>query len=288
MKNNDRRFKSNQPVIPMISTRLSSIALMFLFPLIGWTTGNVPEGGRSAAMGNASVALADFWSLQNNQAGLAFYNQPAAGVYFENRFLVKELSLNSGGVVLPVNSGVFGVKFAYFGYDLYNESKVGLAYARKFGENFAAGLQLDYLLTSIGDDYGKKGVVTFEAGIQSKINQNLTIGAHVFNPIHAKLNEYSDERIPAVLRVGAAYSFDKNLMLTVEAEKETDFDPALRFGIEYRIIDEVFVRGGLSSNPGQYTFGFGLNLNRLKIDFASSVHHVLGYSPQISLIYSFK
>ncbi len=268
--------------------KIAASLMLVLIPFFLPATGNVPEGGRSAAMGNASVALADFWSLQNNQAGLAFYNQPAAGVYFENRFLVKELSLNSGGVVLPVNSGVFGVKFAYFGYDLYNESKVGLAYARKFGENFAAGLQLDYLLTSIGDDYGKKGVVTFEAGIQSKINQNLTIGAHVFNPIHAKLNEYSDERIPAILRVGAAYSFDKNLILTVEAEKETAFDPALRFGIEYRIIDEVFVRGGLSSNPGQYTFGFGLNLNRLKVDFASSVHHVLGYSPQISLIYSFK
>lgn len=265
----------------------ASLILIFV-PYYLLATGNVPEGGRSAAMGNASVAMADFWSLQNNQAGLAFYNQPAAGVYFENRFLVKEMSLNTGGVVLPVNSGVLGVKFSYFGFDLYNESKVGLAYARKFGDNFSAGLQLDYLITSIGDDYGKKGVVTFEAGILSKINENLSIGAHVFNPIHAKVVEYADERIPAILRIGAAYSFDKNLMLTVEAEKETDFDPALRFGAEYRIIDEVFVRGGLSSNPGQYTFGFGLNLNRLKVDFASSVHHVLGYSPQISLTYSFK
>jgi hypothetical protein len=41
-------------------------------------------------MGTASVALADFWSLQNNQAGLAYFNTPAAGAYFENRFLVKE------------------------------------------------------------------------------------------------------------------------------------------------------------------------------------------------------
>jgi hypothetical protein len=249
---------------------------------------NVPEGGRSAAMGTASVALADFWSLQNNQAGLAYFNTPAAGAYFENRFLVKELSLKSGGVVLPVNQGVFGVKLTYFGYSLYNENKIGVAYARKFSDYFAAGLQLNYMITSIGDDYGSKGVATFEAGLMSKVNPNLTIGAHVFNPINARMAAYGDERIPAVFRLGAAYSFDSNIMLTVEAEKETNFDPALKFGIEYKIIDEVFVRGGLSSNPGEYSFGVGLNLNKIIVDFSSSMHHVLGYSPQISMIYNFR
>lgn len=249
---------------------------------------NVPEGGRSAAMGMASVALTDFWSLQNNQAGLAYFNTPAAGAYFENRFLVKELSLKSGGVVLPVNDGVFGIKLSYFGYSLYNESKIGVAYARKFSDYFAAGLQLNYLITSIGDDYGSKGVATFEVGLMSKVNPNLTIGAHVFNPINAKIAEYADERIPAVFRLGAAYSFDNNILLTVEAEKETNFDPALKFGIEYMIINEIFVRGGLSTNPGEYSFGIGLNLNKITVDFSSSMHHVLGYSPQISMIYNFR
>lgn len=269
-----------------LNATLSLLMIVLFMPVYGHK--NVPEGGRSAAMGSASVALADFWSLQNNQAGLAFYNRPAAGAYFENRFLVKELSLKSGGVVLPVNYGVFGLKLSYFGYSLYNESKIGLAYARKFSDYFAAGLQLNYLITSIGDDYGSKGVATFEAGLMSKINPNLTIGAHVFNPINVKFVEYADERIPAIFRLGAAYSFDNNIILTVEAEKETNFDPALKFGIEYRIIEEVFVRGGLSTNPGQYSFGFGLNFGRIIIDFSSSVHHVLGYSPQISMIYNFR
>jgi hypothetical protein len=269
-----------------INATLSLLMIVLFLPVYG--NRNVPEGGRSAAMGTASVALDDFWSLQNNQAGLAFYNRPAAGAYFENRFLVKELSLKSGGVVLPVNYGVFGIKLSYFGHALYNESKIGLAYARKFSDYFAAGLQLNYLITSIGDDYGSKGVATFEAGLMSKVNPNLTIGAHVFNPINTKIVEFADERIPAIFRLGAAYSFDNNILLTVEAEKETNFDPALKFGIEYRIIEEVFVRGGLSTNPGRYSFGFGLNFGRIIVDFSSSVHHVLGYSPQISMIYNFR
>ncbi len=249
---------------------------------------NYPQGGRSASLAGASVALADYWSVQNNQAGLAFYNRMAAGAYFENRFMVKELSLKAAGAVLPTRSGVFGFNFTYFGYPKYNESKIALSYARSFGNVFAASVQLNYLITSIGDDYGKKGVATFEAGLMSKVNENLTLAAHVFNPLMVKITDENSERIPAIIRVGAAYSIDKNILVLAEVEKDSYFDPVFKAGLEYRIIEKIFVRGGVSSNPGLYSFGFGLNLKKLTIDFSSSVHHTLGYSPQVSMIYQFK
>jgi hypothetical protein len=250
--------------------------------------GNAPEGSRSAAMGGASVAVSDFWSLQNNQAGLAFFNRAAAGAYIENRFLVRELSLSSAGAVVPVNSGVFGVKVSYFGYELYNESKIGLAYARRLSEKFAVGVQLDYLHTAFGLDYGKKGVVTFELGLMSKINDQLSIGFHAFNPVSAKISEVGDERVPAILRLGAAYTFNDDLMITGEVEKNMDFAPTPKFGIEYQVVNGVFVRGGISTSPAIYSFGFGVNLGNLTLDFSSGVHQILGYSPQFSMIYHFK
>jgi len=266
------------------------LVLLFLFlsSLLFAGHDNTPQGGRSAAMANASVALSDFWSLQNNQAGLAYYNHLAAGFYYENRYLTQELSLKSGGFVIPTNSGNFGLNLTYFGYSKYNESKVGISFARSFGKVLAIGLQLDYLYTSIADGYGNKGLVTFELGLLSKINDHLTLGAHIYNPTNAKLAEYDDERIPAILKVGAAYSFDNNILISVEAEKDTEHDPILKFGLEYQIIEKIFVRGGVSSNPGLYSFGFGLNLDKLKIDFSSTIHQTLGYSPQISLYYNFK
>jgi len=277
-----------QNFLAMTHKHLTLLLLIFWTPAIFAMNGNVPEGSRSAALGGASVALVDFWSLQNNQAGLAFYKHAAAGAYFENRFLVKELSLQSAGAVVPVKSGVFGLKLSYFGYSQYNESKVGLAYARRLSEKIAVGVQLDYLLTAFGNNYGKKGLVTFELGILSNINEHLSVGAHIFNPINAKISEYADERLPAIIRLGASYAFDDKLMVTAEVEKDTGFDPMAKFGVEYRIIDEIYVRGGIASNPGLYSFGFGLNLKNLKLDFSTSVHQVTGYSPQISMIYRFK
>ncbi|MFP4471666.1 MAG: hypothetical protein ACLFPE_13355 [Bacteroidales bacterium] len=263
--------------------------LFVVFPLaLSAGNGNIPEGGRSAAMAHASVALSDFWSLQNNQAGLAFYPHMSAGFYFENRFLVKELSLKSGGFILPTNSGTLGAKISYFGYPKYNESKFGLAYARSFGKVLAIGLQLDYLMVTIGNDYGQKGVATFELGVLSNITENLSLGAHVFNPLHSAIADYNDERLPAIFRLGAAYRFDDKTLVTAEVEKDTEYDPVLKMGIEYRIVEAVYVRGGISTNPGTWAFGFGLNFEKLKIDFSSNFHQVLGFSPQVSMIYQFK
>ncbi len=265
--------------------------LFLIFVILSFQayTGNIndPIGGRSAGMGYASVSLIDFWSLQNNQGGLGFYNNTTAGVYYENRFLIKELGLKSGGFVMPTNSGTFGVSFNSFGYSLYNEIKAGIAYGKSLGDKFSAGIQLDYLQTSIGEDYGKKRAVTFEVGLLSKVTNNLTVGAHIYNPIQAKLADYNDERIPAVIRFGASYTFSEKALLAAEVLQEVSQKAMLKAGLEYHIIEPFYLRAGFSTNPGLTTFGFGVEIKNLNIDIASSIHQSLGYSPQVSLYWKF-
>src|SRR5437879_770897 len=82
-----------------------------------------PVGGRSSAMGNASVSLADVWSAHHNQAGLGFEKNISAGVYYENRFLLKELGVKGAVIALPEKGGTFGLCVTNFGYSLYSEKK---------------------------------------------------------------------------------------------------------------------------------------------------------------------
>ena len=257
-----------------------------------------PIGGRSAGMAGASVTLTDFWSVHNNQAALAGFDHIATGFYYENRFAVNELSLKSGAFVLPVKSGAFGVNLSYFGYSQYNEQKVGLAYGRKLGKYFSAGLQLDYQSIHIGEDYGSTGFVTFELGLHSQVTENFAIGAHVYNPFGANLSNEPSDKIPSIFKLGVGYTFSEDLLLTFETEKNTNFKPLFRGGLEYKIIEMVSVRMGYSTIPSTigsekfnisslYSFGFGLNIKDLKINFASSIHQTLGWSPQISISYNF-
>lgn len=259
---------------------------------------NSPSGGRSAGMGNASVALKDFWSVQNNQAGLAYFNKLSVGFAYQNNFLVEELGLKTGAFVLPVHFGNFGLVYQYFGYSSYNRSKLGLAYARKLGENFAVGLQLDYLKTKIGEDYGSKNSVTFELGVITNLTPDLVLGAHVFNPINVKLEEEYDERIPAIYKLGLAYSITDEILITLETEKNMDFKPLIRGGVEYLITPKVSARVGYSSVPAktgsekfsissELNFGFGLDLNRFIMNIASSYHQTLGWSPAVSFMFKF-
>jgi hypothetical protein len=264
-------------------------SLLFLFIHSSFAANdNYLFGGRAAGMGNAAVTLYDFWAVSHNQAGLARIEHMAAGVYFENRYLVKELSLGAGAFVMPTHSGVFGFSFNYFGFELFNESKVGLAYARTFGDRFSVGIQLNYNNTYIAEDHGSRGNFTVEMGAIFQILPQLSIGAHIYNPTRARLAEFADERIPTIFRMGMAYEFSDKVIVSVETEKSIDHTAVFKAGIEYHVTEPIYLRGGIGSNPTTNAFGFGMVLGNLKMDLATSFHHVLGYSPQISFIYEFK
>jgi len=249
---------------------------------------NDPTGGRSSAMGNTSLGFADIWSAHNNQAAMAFIGKPAAGFYYGNKFLIKELNRQAGAVVYPTRSGVFGLSLSYYGNRLYCEGKTGLAYAKSFGQRFSAGIQLDYLFTRVAENYGTRHTFTFEIGLLGKITKNLTLAAHVFNPVNAKLSAYNNERIPAIIRLGILYRFSDDLLVTLEASEKISDKPEAHAGMEYRLLKKAFFRLGLSvSDHIQYSFGFGLDVKNVSIDIAAVYHPVLGISPEASLGFIF-
>lgn len=250
---------------------------------------NVPVGARSAALGGTSVCYDDFWSLHNNQAGLASFNTMAAGLYAENRFLMKELMQGGFGFVMPVKkAGVFAVNYTYLGYNLFRESKVGLAYALAFGKHISAGVQLDYLNTHIGEDYGDANTFTFEVGLRATLIRNLVLGVHVFNPVHVKVSKYGPDRVPVIIRGGLSYSFTDKALIAVETEKDLNRPARFKAGVEYHVVKPVFLRIGIGTNPFDYSFGLGLQFGSLSADLSATRHQVLGFTPQLSLVYSFK
>ncbi|MFA6922670.1 MAG: hypothetical protein WC223_00310 [Bacteroidales bacterium] len=248
---------------------------------------NHPIGARSAALGISSLNFSDIWSSFNNQAGLSKIKNISVGFSYENRFFLNSLSSKSLAFALPTKSGVFALDFNYFGFELFNETKFGFAFGKSFGENFSAGIQLDYLYTHIAENYGNKGILTGEAGLQAKVAKKLFLGVHIFNPFRVKLADYNNERVPAIMRLGLLYKISDKVLLAVETEKDIDFKPLFKTGLEYHIVKQIFLRTGLSTNPTEYCFGFGLELKIFKIDFATKTNSILGCTPVISMIYDF-
>src|SRR4051812_44198172 len=184
---------------------------------------NYLSGARSAALANASTALTDVWACFHNQAALSNLKNITGGFSFDNRFGISNLNTEGFAVAIPTKKGAFGLSGTVFGYNVYNEKKVGLAYAKSFGEKISAGIQLDYLNTFIADEYyGSKSTYAVEGGLLAEPIKNLKIGAHIFNPTRAKLAEYDDERVPTIVRLGASYKFSEKTTWSIEEEKDID------------------------------------------------------------------
>jgi hypothetical protein len=246
-----------------------------------------PAGGRSLAMGGTSAGLCDFWSLSNNQAGAAWLKGVTAGLSFENHFQLKELMYEHVGVALPLKAGTFGLLVNRFGNNQYSELKAGLNYSRNFGKHFAAGLQFDYLRLQITDGYGSKHLLSCEIGLMYHADKNLTIGVQLLNPVPVKIVAHPMELLPPIICVGLSYRFSDDFLTAIEAEKDLTNPLTFRAGAEYHVARPVFVRIGISTSPMAFTFGFGMEFGKFRIDMASGYHQVLGFSPSGSVIYSF-
>ena len=287
MKNKTYVFHIN--VMLSLSKHLLIYTFLFInVILVNAQIGNDMIGARSAAMGGYNVTLSDVWSANNNQAGLGFMEELSGGIYYENRFLLKETSYKAGAFVLPVKKGALGLSVTSFGFELYNETKAGLSYGMRFGDKFSMGVQLNYLNTSLSQDYGSKTSITGAVGLIAKLSKELSFGVHIYNPTRAKLAEYDNERIPTIMKLGLDYRFSDKVMLAVSTEKDVNFDAVVNAGLEYHITQILYLRGGISTNPTQYAFGFGMQLKDFKIDISSSFHQTLGITPGISIIYSRK
>jgi hypothetical protein len=262
------------------------LLLAFYSQVLQAQIGNDFVGARSAAMGGYNVTFSDVWASNNNQAGLGFGEDIAAGIYYENRFLLKETSYKAGAFVLPFKTGAFGISLASFGYSAYSETKAGISYGKRFGKKFSVGLQLNYVNTSFTPEYGSKTTMTGAIGFIAKLSKEITLGVHVYNPSRSKLMAYANQRVPTIMKLGLDYRFSEKVMLAVSTEKNLAVKAIVNTGLEYHISELLYLRGGISTHPSQYAFGFGMHLKALKVDVSSSFHQTLGLTPGISIVYT--
>ena len=267
--------------------------LFACFPLLSHSANNNIIGARAKGMSDVAVAIPDFWSMYSNQAALPFYGKTAIGVSYDNRYLLKETSTSGLGFVFPLKNGsdVFAANICNYGGGDFGEMKIGIAYSKSFASVFSFGLQFDYLLNYFKDaTYGKRSGFTFETGLYGKINKNFSLGFHVYNPARLKMITYNNtvEYIPTILRLGFIYTLPQKCIIGFDIEKNLDTKMQCHVGVEYTFFPFLILRGGLRLPDFSFSIGLGTEIKGLSIDFSSSFHPYLGYSPQLAVIYAIK
>jgi hypothetical protein len=246
-----------------------------------------PIAASYIGLGAYSINHADAFSFTANQAALAQIKNPAIGVCSENRFLLNATNMYSAVVALPTSQGNFGIQIDYFGFKDYNESQIGLAYARSVGTKLDIGIKFNYYSFRI-PAYQSSSSLNFEMGAIVHLTDKLNAGVHFYNPVGGNLSKTNNEKLSSVYTFGIGYEASENFLVSAEIVKQEDLPVNVNAGVQYNFQKQFFVRAGINSENESPYAGAGLSWKDLRLDVSASYHSQLGLSPGLMLIVNFK
>lgn len=243
---------------------------------------------RSQSMAGITTCLQDSWAAFGNQAGLATIKHPTFSGTFQNRFLIKELSTSAGAVIFPLQTSVIALSAYQFGKTTFRHERYGLSYARKLSPRLQMGLQFNYYRFFLAEENLYLGSYGMELGFQYQLTPLLLLGIHTLNPYKSGIKTNSGEHdYPSNVNLGACVKVSQSFDLFAEIEKYFSIPLSVKTGIEYNIMNKLYLRSGISGKPNQLSAGMGFEVKRLKIDLAVAYNQYLGNSPSASFQYQF-
>lgn len=262
-------------------------ALLFLLLISYECFAQIKPGARQAALAHSDIAsVGDIFGAFNNPASTSLIKSREFGIsYSPAPFGMKELSNAFAGYCEPTKFGNFSAGFSMYGFELYKETQFVLGYGRKISKEFLVGAAAIYKNISI-KNYGSTGVFLFNIGAIAKINEQFGIALAAENITRSTVNGEANQ-IPTVLWAGANARFLNELSLSLALRKELGFNPSVRLGAEYFLMDFVQLRFGVSNEPSTYSSGIGILYEFMQFDYAVSSHPDLGFTHQVGLIVHF-
>ena len=240
-------------------------------------------GARGAGMGYASSTLRDEWSLFNNIGGLSKVNQPIAAFVYEVWPGLTGANRTAALFSTPLKFGVLGIGLFRFGDDLYNEQIISSGYSNQFGIA-SLGLKLNYIQYR-ADGLGVRRAISLNFGGIVQITPMLLVGAYIVNLNQPKLSTVDKERLPTKLIAGMSLKPGERVFLAAEIEKDVEYDPTLKAGIEYQLHKKIYLRTGFNFHPNAAFFGIGFLVKKIKIDYSLEYASILSAAHQASAVY---
>jgi len=240
-----------------------------------------PVGPKAMGMGGVSAVNSDLWSVLNNPGGIADAEELAAFVNYRTIFDFAPFNTVSAGVVSPTAFGTAGLSVFRFGDELFNTQMFSLSFARKVGI-IQLGVKASYLQLNI-EGFGNRGVFVADIGGIATLTPELTFGAHIYNFSQSTVSAETQERVPTLIRLALAYEPTDQFILSIEGEKDVDQDPDIKLGLQYRLIESLYLRTGFSGLNNTHSFGGGLLLKRFVIDYAVRIDRTLGSTHNFGL-----
>lgn len=242
-------------------------------------------GAASVSMGQTGVAIPDQnWSLFSNVA-LMPTNENRVSFYGFRYVGIAEITDMAANAITQTHVGTVGVGVHRYGFNLFNENRFLLAYKNNL-DRFHYGASVSYTHIFQGGDYGAAGAIGVDLGLAAEVTDDLWFGARATNLNQPSYGD-TDEELARELATGLSYILTPEALITAEIVKDVMFPLSFRSGVQFEIIQSLYIRAGITTKPETYSFGFGYESNRWDVNFALQQHNPLGLSPALDLAVKF-
>lgn len=240
-------------------------------------------GARANGLGYSSAALFDTWGLFNNPASASKLEYATGGFTYDLHPIPSGANRTAAVMALPIPIGVLSAGAYRFGDDLYNEHVFSAGFASRFGIA-SLGAKVNYIQYR-AEGFGSKGVVSLNLGGIAELTPQLSIGAYIVNLNQPEIS--GEEKLPTKLVAGLGFKPIEKVFIAAEIEKDLDFDPTWKMGIEYAFHKKFSARTGYNLRPNTGFFGLGFKTKKITIDYALQYSVLLNLSHQASIGYQF-
>ncbi|MET3880837.1 hypothetical protein [Chitinophaga sp. OAE865] len=229
--------------------------------------------GKYTGSGSYSRHFQQLLSAWSNPAGLSCLSSLSAGIYTENRFMLKDASLYVAMIAVPVHRGAFGGSIARLGNTAWHQQRMSGAYGMQVGKKAGIGLQFNYETISV-QGFGSTAKISVDGGLLWHISEQWHGGLHVYKPADAAI----------VYSGGLGFEASRDFLLTGEVIGMGTFT-TVKASAYYRIIRQLALEIGVASGAAYNNAAVILFLRSLRIDIAAAFHPQLGITPATSLVW---
>jgi hypothetical protein len=247
---------------------------------------NNGRGVKAIGMANAFVAVSDnLWAINYNPAGLTQITSIQSSAFLiPEQFGLPELRTTALTVAMPFSFATVGLKMEKFGFELYEETELGIAAACKLDKSVSIGVNLNSHRLDI-IRYGTERNVLLNVGLLAHVADHVNFG-FTFNNITGTTIGKQNEKIPQVYSVGASWLPLNDLLFSIEIEKDVCYPASIKAGIEQIVFDALALRAGVANNPSKYSAGMSARYSFVEFGYAGYSHVDLGWTHQIELSFT--
>lgn len=247
------------------------------------------NGARAEALANSTGASINFWNIKHNPSTVVFLDEISFGIDIKNNFMIKELTTATLAFMLPVNKlGTFSFYYQHYGYSGFNQNKLAISYSKKISKFSSASIQINdniQTITSSEESKYTEHLIGFNIGLFTKLNDYINLASYYNFEKNINLdNENSKQELALAL----SWLPISELNIFSEISLKTNSNLSLRGGVEYKILNKIIARIGISSEPLNLSLGIGILFKNIIIDISATHNQYLGTGSNFSGNYIFR